>query len=62
MLVVGQIGVVCGETGLLTDGRTLDVPEPAVPRHLIGLPMSNPVLFYDGTGIEFVCPFETEDA
>lgn len=50
------------EIGLLADGRTLDVSEPAVPRHLIGLLMSDPVLFYDGTELEFVCPFETEDA
>lgn len=37
------------EIGLLADGRTLDVPEPAVPRHLIGHLMSDPVLFCDGT-------------
>ncbi|GJD92588.1 hypothetical protein BHAOGJBA_6143 [Methylobacterium hispanicum] len=50
------------EIGLLADGRTMDVPEPAVPQHLIGHLMSDPVLFYDGTEMEFVCPFETEDA
>lgn len=48
------------EIGLLKDGRTLDVPEPAVPRHLIGHLMSDRVLFSDGTKLEFVCPFETE--
>jgi hypothetical protein len=50
------------EIGLLKDGRTLDVLEPTVPRHLIGLLMSDRVLFYDGTELEFVCPFEVEDA
>ena len=50
------------EIGLLKDGRTLDVPEPAVPRHLIGHLMSDRVLFSDGTEMEFVCPFEAEDA
>lgn len=50
------------EIGLLADGRTPDVPEPAVPRHLIGLLMSDPVLFYDGNEMEFSCPFEAEGA
>lgn len=50
------------EIGLRKDGKTLDLPKPAVPRHLISLLMSDPVLFYDGTELEFVCPFETEGA
>ena len=48
------------EIGLCEGGRTLDAPKPAVPRHLIGHLMSDRVLFYDGTEMEFVCPFETE--
>jgi hypothetical protein len=50
------------EIGLRKDGRTLDVPKPAVPRHMIGLLMSDPVLFYDGNEMEFSCAFEAEDA
>ncbi|WP_455976884.1 hypothetical protein [Methylorubrum populi] len=50
------------EIGIRKDGKTLDLPEPAVPRHLISLLMSDRVLFYDGTELESVCPFETEGA
>ncbi len=50
------------EIGLRKNSKTLDLPKPAVPRHLISLLMSDGVLFYDGTGMEFVCPFETAGA
>lgn len=35
------------------DGKTLDVPEPAVPPHLIALIKSDPVLLYDGSEMDF---------
>lgn len=40
--------------GLREDATTPDVPEPAVPAHLIDLLMDDPVLLYDGKEAEFV--------
>ncbi|ACK81456.1 hypothetical protein [Methylorubrum extorquens] len=40
------------EIGPLDDGKTLDVPEPAVPTHLIDLVMSDPVLLWDGSELD----------
>lgn len=41
------------EIGYLPDGRTLDVPEPAVPQAHIDMMMADPVLLFDGTEMDF---------
>lgn len=41
------------ENPLREDGKTLDLPEPAVPPHLIALIRSDPVLLYDGSEMDF---------
>ena len=35
------------------DGKTLDVPKPAVPKAHIAMIMSHPVMLYDGTEMAF---------
>jgi len=48
------------QIGLKEDGKTLDVPEPAVPPHLIRMIQSDPVLLFDGTPMNF--DWQVEDA
>ncbi|QRE77244.1 hypothetical protein [Methylobacterium aquaticum] len=48
--------------GLLDDGKTLDIPEPAVPPHLIDLVMTDPVMFHDGAEMDFAPLREAERA